>query len=815
MPDIVILGTDGTEHHFPDGFDPKRAAAIVRAQESGSGGTTANLSRLSQMQQAPKTWADRAGLNEPTDSRVRGFLRGSGSAAVDLLEGVASGAASTVFHGGDLLRRMTGMERVINTPEAQQAMRAPNTTAGSIGKYGEQVAEFAVPLARLSKAAAGLSIIPRLAAEGAAGAGVAGVQSGGDPVQTAMGAAAPAVLAGGGAAVRGARGVIGGMAAGAQEGGITGALASVGRAAAPVDAKRMVVQALKPRNNQTGFERLLDKALPEIKAVEAESGKPITGLDDFLGAVKQAKQRVRATYDELAGPKRAMGSTVDLSPVADAMEASVPKKTALQEPGTVASIKRIADAYRQRFSLDDAEQLLRETNAELDAYYNKFPMARRQAESANPEIAHLVAQARELRTAIYSTLDDASQGNAARELQRRYGALMEVEETAMRRANVANRQQPESLSEQIGKVRAAADMAKGVWRLGHGDLSGAADIAGARAGRATATYLKEQQTTDALIRRAMASHKGMPIPVDVPPQPQIRGLLPAATHRMGSGADASYVRAVPGEYARRQPRGLLPPKQSGPVMPSSGTPPTLPDGPIRTDPSGLRVVRAQPTAYEFEPARGKTGIASWRMKPKAFSSDPSAKAASAVMKADTFETQKALRWIQADLDAVPYTKGGLINNRVLTEAERLDRHNYTQARGGGEIYQAIVGPSMSATREQVQRAVDELIEGVGKPSKLKESILEVASGLGRGDKALRKMMQLPPSAAMSTEEMAQQQDEAALAEFGSWIDQVGAGGGREPGEDGRIALRALMALGAGSAAAGAIPLLRGTGRPAR
>lgn len=43
MPDgqeVVILGTDGTEHVFPPGFDPKRAAAIVR----GSGVPDASLS---------------------------------------------------------------------------------------------------------------------------------------------------------------------------------------------------------------------------------------------------------------------------------------------------------------------------------------------------------------------------------------------------------------------------------------------------------------------------------------------------------------------------------------------------------------------------------------------------------------------------------------------------------------------------------------------------------------------------------------------------------------------------------------------------
>lgn len=55
QPEVVILGKDGvTEHVFPAGFDPKRAAAIVRQQEGGAGGGTANLQRLSSLRdQAP------------------------------------------------------------------------------------------------------------------------------------------------------------------------------------------------------------------------------------------------------------------------------------------------------------------------------------------------------------------------------------------------------------------------------------------------------------------------------------------------------------------------------------------------------------------------------------------------------------------------------------------------------------------------------------------------------------------------------------------------------------------------------------------
>lgn len=781
---------------------------IFAAVEAKASGPEQQLSRLT-------TWADRAGLNEPTDSRVLGFLRGSGAAAADMAEGATSGILSTAFHGGDLIRRGLGMERVIDSPEAQQAMRAPDSVAGMIGKGGEQAAEFAVPLSKLSKSVSALSWLSRMAAEGAAGAGTAAVQTGGDPAAMAAGAVLPAA---GSLAYKGGKAVVGAVrnaAAGAAEDGVGGAIAGMTRAAVPVEPAAALVQALKPRNTRVNFSKGLGLAMPEIKASERTLGKPIESVDDLLKATKNAKKRIWSQYEQMSGPQKAMQAQVDLSDVADAIENSIPKRVQMQNPSQAEGVRKIAAAYRTgKFSLEDAETLLRETNADLEAYYNKFPAARGRATLTNPDTAQTVAEAEALRTAIYSKLDAAGEGQAAAELKRRYGALLEVEDAAMRRANVAARQQPESLSEQIGKVRAAADMARGTWRVLHGDFSGAADIASARAGTATAKYLKEQQTTNALIRRAFASFKGAPVPVPMPAQPRIAGLLPKANTRLGGGADPSYVRAVPGQYARRAPAGLLPPKSSGPVMPSSGTPPTLPAAPAAPDRSGISVVKAKPTAYEFVPGRGKTGRESWRMQPKSYSSDPAASAASASMSAESPEVAKALRWMQAEMENVEYTSKYFNDPGARAGGDHL----ITGGSGGAPIYQDIVGNKMSASRGDVQKAIREVLDGSGKPSKLKQSILEVASGLASGDKSLTRKMMLPPSAAQTAEEMARQYDEDVFARLSDDVADLGplSSGGREPGEEGRIAMRALLALGAGSgAAAGAASMRRGRRRQAR
>lgn len=811
---------------FPGAYDDMDDAALESAVTAKFPGAYDDVPRTTAAPAAvarPRSWSERAGLNTPLgNTKMAGPV--SPRQLVDFVEGAASGLASTVFHGGDLIRRGLGMERVIDSPEAQQAMRAPETTAGTVGRVVEQGAEFALPLSKVSRATSALSVIPRVAADAAASAGIAGIQSGGDTTQMAIAAALPAGLAG----ARGARQVVGRAAAGAKEGGVGGALASVARKAAPMDAHRSIVQAIKPRNSLVNFDASVQKALPELKAVEQEIGKPIESLDDLLSATKQAKQRVRAIYDQIAGPQRAMGSTVDLTPVATAMESSIPSKVRLQSPETAESIRKMADPYRTRFSLEDAETLLRETNAELSAYYSKFPAARRSAEAANPEVAHLVAQAKALRTAIYNTLDAPGQGAAAREAQRRYGALMELEDAALRRSNVAKRQQPESLSEQIGKVRAAADMARGVWRMAHGDLTGMADVAASRAGAATATFLKEQQTTDALIRRAFQSFKTLPTPIPMPVQRPVAGYLPrgpivtpppadpsfvrgvsatpAAVERRalppgpimaGPAPDPSFVRAVPATPATVE-RLALPPKSSGPEIPSSGRV-IAPAGKV-IDASSVRVVPAVPAEIDYVPAKAGSRK-TWRQETTQYSSDPNAAPVSGatLMARATPETKQALRWIAQDMDAMDFTP------RTFNRAARGRGGDLevVAGAGGAPIYQEIVGSGISATRAAVKQAIRELAEGTGKPTRLKQAIVEVAESLGRGDRRLRRMMVLPPSSA----ETAAATADDGFSAFADDIDAIASEpGAREPGEEGIGTIGALLGMGAGSTAATAAAL---------
>jgi hypothetical protein len=118
----------------------------------------------------------------------------------DLLQGAGAGALSTIYHGGDLIRRGLGMKRVINEPDVQKGITPPPSWMGKAGFLGEQIGEVALTpeasestflkLGKGSKLAAGAL---KAVQEGARMGATEYVQTGGD----ARAAATAALTAGG------------------------------------------------------------------------------------------------------------------------------------------------------------------------------------------------------------------------------------------------------------------------------------------------------------------------------------------------------------------------------------------------------------------------------------------------------------------------------------------------------------------------------------------------------------------------------------------------------------------------------------------
>ena len=116
-----------------------------------------------------------------------------GEMAGDVLGGLRSSAARTVYGGGDLIRRATGMERVVNRPDVQAEMTAPESRAGSAASFVGDVGQFFLPTGVIGKGAKLAEI---------AKSGALTLAQTRDPLSAGVSAGLTAVIPGGGAVKR-------------------------------------------------------------------------------------------------------------------------------------------------------------------------------------------------------------------------------------------------------------------------------------------------------------------------------------------------------------------------------------------------------------------------------------------------------------------------------------------------------------------------------------------------------------------------------------------------------------------------------------
>ncbi len=165
---------------------------------------------------------------------------------------------------------------------------------------------------------------------------------------------------------------------------------------------------------------------------------------------------------------------------------------------------------------------------------------------------------------------------------------MEIEEAAYKRRNVAMRQAPDNLTEQFSKVGGVVQGIKGGAKVigsmvsGSPGLaaSGALDVLEGAGMRMAAKYVKEMQTTDALIARAFKNYTQQPKPIIMPPPFQPRGLLGKGAYQM---PPVQPPDPVPPQWANQRMYGntgaklLESPK--GPIYPMGPGAPTNPPPP--------------------------------------------------------------------------------------------------------------------------------------------------------------------------------------------------------------------------------------------
>lgn len=324
----------------------------------------------------------------------------------------------------------------------------------------------------------------------------------------------------------------------------------------------MLHSAIRPGKNNMNWLRDLGTAAPLMKSSEAQLGHPISGVDDAIQAAKLAKQSIWGQISQRLQMAGHAGATIDGNEIADAMVNSIDKRTAAQNPGLVKKIQALADTYRRPMSVEDAEDYLQSTNADLNSYYAKNKVSRQVAQN-DPETAYKLAEGDALRDALYRKLDTIS-GPGAAQLKQAYGSLTNVEKELYGRQLIALRQNPVSLAEQLSTARGVGKIAKGILPIpgvfNPGDVAEGLQTVGA------AHYLKGRNLPDALITRAFEKiNPAGPFPA--PTNPRFAGLLPRGPIQTPPPADASgavaYQAPPIAATTRAQRLGLMLPAQAG------------------------------------------------------------------------------------------------------------------------------------------------------------------------------------------------------------------------------------------------------------
>lgn len=274
------------------------------------------------------------------------------------------------------------------------------------------------------------------------------------------------------------------------------------------DPIKAVVQAQRPRNNQLGYEEAMKTAKPLIEQASVKTGVPVTDSESYIHNIKAAKQ---ATWDKVKQLTGDQGDELfDTNSIADKAQQAIIGSTKKEDLANVQPALDKFNAWRGNMPRSALEQELLKSNAAVAAFEASLPALKHGDLLRHPEISGEVAKGDAIRDLLYQDMERPGDGADLRELKRRYGTLIDAELTAQRRKIVADRQAPNSLTEQLSKVRAAGHGVRGAAKIasglatGHAGLavSGLSDIATAGVEPKAAAWIKEQNTTNGLLRRA-------------------------------------------------------------------------------------------------------------------------------------------------------------------------------------------------------------------------------------------------------------------------------------------------------------------------
>jgi len=262
-------------------------------------------------------------------------------------------------------------------------------------------------------------------------------------------------------------------------------------------ASNQIFRAVKPTittgRNKAAVRDTLNLANREL----LERGSNPTNFKEYTEALTNAKQSVWQEVESKLN-SAGKGDTVDLSGIAQKLKDLAGSPTLLRSDRTAsARIQKMAESLTsqgKKIGVQDAEKLKQYLNSELSGAFGKFKYSNAEQNAKKMMTAEIGKQLDE----ILSNIPGEFSG-----LKKKYGALREIEEDALKRLIVFERQNPQGLVDSFSKISGVGNILKGIMTASPADIAkGAGEIA-------LGQIQKKANDADAIIKKVFEKlHKG-------------------------------------------------------------------------------------------------------------------------------------------------------------------------------------------------------------------------------------------------------------------------------------------------------------------
>jgi uncharacterized protein YjbJ (UPF0337 family) len=264
--------------------------------------------------------------------------------------------------------------------------------------------------------------------------------------------------------------------AGKEAGAITSDVATatgklVGRDAEKL-ASNQIFRAVKPTLTVKRNKKMVRENLNSANQELVGQGIKPTNFKEYAEGLSTAKKNV---WSKIESKITSAGETasVNLKDISDKLKSIASNQNLLRtDKGAAAKIENMADSLISQgksVSVQDAELIKQYVNSELSGAFGKFNLSNAEQNAKKLITSEIGKQLDD----IISKVPGEFSG-----LKKKYGALREIEEDAMKRLIVFERQNPAGLVDSISRISGVGNIIKGIATLSPSEIAkGAGEIA--------------------------------------------------------------------------------------------------------------------------------------------------------------------------------------------------------------------------------------------------------------------------------------------------------------------------------------------------